>query len=43
MSPTHARIMVTTATVGRDELSAASVIRNVTARGLESGFADASW
>ena len=42
-SPNHARIMLTTATVGRDELPAASVTRNVTARGLESGFADASW
>ena len=35
--------METTATVGRDELPELSVTRNVMARGLESGFADASW
>ena len=40
---THARMMVTTATVGCDELPEASVTRKVTARGLESGFDDASW
>ena len=39
----YARIMVTTATVGCDELPELSVTRNVMARGLESGFADASW
>ena len=42
-APCYARMMVTTATEGRDELPDASVTRNVMARGLGSGFADASW